>query len=85
MTNVRIHDLFENCLVGNPDRVFLHVCGQADVPATLTYSEVGVMVDALQTELIAAGVRPGDRVMVVAENCPEHVALIVACSRIGAW
>lgn len=28
--------------------------------------------------------RPGDRVLVVAENCPEHAALILACSRVGA-
>ncbi|WP_420804129.1 class I adenylate-forming enzyme family protein [Ralstonia soli] len=85
MTNVRIHDLFENCLLGNPDRAFLHVRGPAEAPTTLTYADVGVMVDALQTELTVEGVRPGDRVMIVAENCPEHVALIIACSRIGAW
>ncbi len=85
MSNGRLHVLFENCLLRAPERVFLHVRGPTDVPATLTYADVGVMVDALQIELIAAGVRPGDRVMVVAENCPEHVALIVACSRIGAW
>ncbi|GAQ26516.1 acyl--CoA ligase [Ralstonia insidiosa] len=85
MTHLRIHDLFENCLLRTPERVFLHLRGQADTPATLTYADVGVMVDALQTELIEAGARPGDRIMVVAENCPEHVALIVACSRIGAW
>jgi len=30
-------------------------------------------------------VQPGDRVLIVAENCPEHVALILACSRVGAW
>jgi malonyl-CoA/methylmalonyl-CoA synthetase len=30
-------------------------------------------------------VGPGDRVMAVAENCPQHVALILACSRVGAW
>ncbi|HMS04966.1 MAG TPA: class I adenylate-forming enzyme family protein, partial [Burkholderiaceae bacterium] len=40
---------------------------------------------ALAGELEADGVRRGDRVLVVAENCPEHVALIFACARIGAW
>jgi len=51
----------------------------------MTFAEVGVLVDVLETELRAARVRPGDRVLVVAENCPQHLALILACSRIGAW
>ena len=51
----------------------------------MTYRDVGALVDALEAELRADGVRPGDRVMVVAENCPQHLALILACSRVGAW
>ena len=51
----------------------------------MTYAQVGALVDALEAELRADGVRPGDRVMVVAENCPQHLALILACSRVGAW
>jgi acyl-CoA synthetase (AMP-forming)/AMP-acid ligase II len=39
----------------------------------------------LEAELRAQGVLPGDRVLAVAENCPQHVALVLACSRIGAW
>lgn len=85
MANSRIHDLFDHCLEGDPHRVFLHVCDQAETPVTLTYADVGAMVDTLEAELRAEGVRRGDRVMVVAENCPQHVALIVACSRVGAW
>jgi acyl-CoA synthetase (AMP-forming)/AMP-acid ligase II len=30
-------------------------------------------------------VRPTDRVLLVAENCAAHIALIMACSRVGAW
>jgi len=46
---------------------------------------LGQLVHALEAELREQRVRPGDRVLIVAENCPEHVALILACSRVGAW
>ena len=63
------------------------IAGQVrnDSVATMTYAQVGALVDTLEAELRADGVRPGDRVLAVAENCPEHLALIVACSRVGAW
>nr|WP_255429373.1 class I adenylate-forming enzyme family protein [Ramlibacter albus] len=64
----------------SPDRVFLHLR-----EGTMTYRDVGRFVDALEAELRADGVCPGDRVIVIAENCPEHLALILACSRVGAW
>jgi malonyl-CoA/methylmalonyl-CoA synthetase len=81
----RIHDLFDAWLQRSPDRVFLHLPGTDGASSTMSYAHVGVMVDALVTELRDDGVRPGDRVMAVAENCPEHLALILACSRMGAW
>jgi malonyl-CoA/methylmalonyl-CoA synthetase len=85
MNPKRIHDLFDGRLQRNPDRVFLHLRGDHGDAHTLSYAQVGAMVDALVAELREEDVRPGDRVMAVAENCPEHLALILACSRIGAW
>jgi malonyl-CoA/methylmalonyl-CoA synthetase len=81
----RIHELFEGWRARSPDRAFLHVRGADGEPATLTYGQVGALADTLEAELREDGVRPGDRVMVVAENCPQHLALILACSRVGAW
>jgi malonyl-CoA/methylmalonyl-CoA synthetase len=81
----RIHDLFDAWLARSPDRVLLHLPGTGSGPSSLTYGQVGALSDALEAELRADGVRPGDRVLAVAENCPEHLALIVACSRVGAW
>ena len=85
MAETRIHDLFDSWLLRSPDRVFLHLRGADGAPATMTYREVGRIAAALETELREDGVRPGDRVMVIAENCPQHLALILATSRIGAW
>lgn len=85
MGTTRIHHLFDGWLRRSPDRVFLHLRGADGAPASMTYAEVGALVDALEAELRADGVRPGDRVLAVAENCPQHLALILACSRLGAW
>jgi acyl-CoA synthetase (AMP-forming)/AMP-acid ligase II len=76
----RIHDLFEHRLASEPDRPFLYTTN-----GVLTLRDLGQLVDTIESELRAEQVLPGDRVMAVAENCPQHVALILACSRIGAW
>ncbi|MEY4750121.1 MAG: hypothetical protein RIQ60_2335 [Pseudomonadota bacterium] len=78
---LRLHQLFDASLARDGGRPFIFLPGGA----TLSHAELGRQVDALEAELRDAAVRPGDRVMVVAENCPEHVALILACSRVGAW
>jgi malonyl-CoA/methylmalonyl-CoA synthetase len=85
MNGSRIHALFDHWLERSPDRVFLHLRERAGEAASMTYAQVGVLVDTLEAELRSDGVLPGDRVMVVAENCPQHLALILACSRVGAW
>ena len=79
-TNLRLHELFERRLATDPHRPFLHTGAEA-----LTFLDLARLVDRLESELRAQRVLAGDRVMAVAENCPEHVALILACSRIGAW
>ncbi|TWG88613.1 acyl-CoA synthetase (AMP-forming)/AMP-acid ligase II [Cupriavidus gilardii J11] len=77
----RIHHLLDHWLTEAPDRPFIHL----QDGRSLTFADLGRLTDTAQTELQALGVGVGDRVMVVAENCPEHAALILACSRVGAW
>lgn len=77
---LRLHDSFDAWLRRDAGRPFLFL-----PDAALSIGDLGLQVDALQDELRAQRVRPGDRVLIVAENCPEHVALILACSRLGAW
>lgn len=76
----RIHQLFDARVAEAPSQVFL-----STPAADFTLAELSAKVDRLVVELRADGVRPGDRVLIVAENCPEHVALILACSKVGAW
>ena len=76
----RLHQLFEHRLQASPDFAFL-----LTPEATVTLSDLGRRVDTLTAELQGLGVLPGDRVLTIAENCPQHVALVLACSRLGAW
>lgn len=77
---MRLHHAFDAWLAREPQRPFIH-----EPQRTWTFAALGAWVDAAERELRADGVRPGDRVLVVAENCIGHVALILACSRVGAW
>lgn len=76
----RLHEAFDAWVAKDPARHFLHLSDR-----DVSCGEIGRLADALERELRDGGVRPGDRVMIVAENCPEHVALVLACSRVGAW
>ncbi|KWB11966.1 o-succinylbenzoate--CoA ligase [Burkholderia cepacia] len=76
----RIHELLDRWLSEAPARPFIHLRDRS-----LSYADVGALADALERELRDDGVRSGDRVLVVAENCAEHAALLIACSRVGAW
>lgn len=51
----------------------------------LTYAELAAAVDAASTRLREAGVRAGDRVMLVNENCAALVVLLLATANLGAW
>jgi malonyl-CoA/methylmalonyl-CoA synthetase len=78
--SLRLHDRFDAWLRLDGARPLLFLPA-----AEVSFAELNQQVVALEEELRSAHVRAGDRVLIVAENCPEQVALILACSRIGAW
>lgn len=80
MAHAHIHERFDERVAEAPDQPFLFLPDRE-----MSLGELAVLVDQLEAELRADGMRTGDRVLVVAENCPEHVALVLACSRVGAW
>ena len=59
--------------------------GKAEAGRTLSYAALVAEVDRHAALLRERGVRPGDRVLLVSENCIAQVALIFAASTIGAW
>jgi acyl-CoA synthetase (AMP-forming)/AMP-acid ligase II len=77
----RLHEAFDHLRAAQGERPFLYLPQGYQI----TFEALGRQVDVLEAELLDAGVGRGDRVLIVAENCPEHVALILACSKVGAW
>jgi long-chain acyl-CoA synthetase len=63
-----------------PDRVALVDAGRA-----WTYGELDGEIRATSVWLQKSGIRRGDRVMLVCENCTASVVVYLACTAIGAW
>ncbi|PHV06366.1 long-chain fatty acid--CoA ligase [Janthinobacterium sp. BJB412] len=51
----------------------------------LSYAALAAAVDGAAARLRALGLRPGDRLMVVGENCLEQVVLCFAAAAVDAW
>ncbi len=51
---------------------------------TWTYAEVDTLTDRLATNLLAQGLKPGDRVALHMSNCPELVFSYYGCFKVGA-
>jgi acyl-CoA synthetase (AMP-forming)/AMP-acid ligase II len=52
---------------------------------TWTYRELSTAVAQTKSWLIGSGVRPGDRVLIVCENCRAFVAVLLAAAAMDAW
>jgi acyl-CoA synthetase (AMP-forming)/AMP-acid ligase II len=50
-----------------------------------TYQQLASAISGTQTRLRKWGVRPGDRVMIVGENCREFVAILLSAAGMDAW
>src|SRR5256885_6984680 len=64
----------------SPDRAAL-----VETSGTWTYRQLASAVSDTQRWLRDLGVRPGDRVMIVCENCRPFVAILLAVAGIDAW
>lgn len=56
-----------------------------EASGTWTYAQLESAIAGTQAWLQGLGVRPGDRLMLVCENCRAFVALLLAAARLGAW
>jgi long-chain acyl-CoA synthetase len=76
----RIHDAFQPWTVEFAEKLALR-----DEYRALRYGELGAMVEQTAQRLSQAGVRAGDRVVLVAENSVSLCVCILALSRLDAW
>jgi acyl-CoA synthetase (AMP-forming)/AMP-acid ligase II len=80
LDGVRWHHLLAPHIAERPDAPAL----TDDGGAAWDYGALDTACDAARDLLLDHGVRPGDRVMLLAENCATAVAFMFAASRLGA-
>jgi long-chain acyl-CoA synthetase len=76
----RISDVIETWAETLPNQPAL-----VEAAGAWTYAQLASAVRETRTRLVDLGVRPGDRVMLVSENCRAFVASLLAISSIDAW
>ena len=76
----RICDVLEPWVERLPDHPAL-----VEASGTWTYAELAAMADKTKDLLRDEGIRPGDRVMILCENCRTSVAMLLAVTKLNAW
>src|SRR5467141_2210926 len=76
----RMHEIMDRHVACSPDRIALIEDG-----ASWSYRELDRSVADTAAGLRSLGVRAGDRMIIVSENCIALAALLLAASRIDAW
>ncbi len=61
-----------------PDAIALRFEG-----LTTTYAELNAQINRLAADLTHRGLQPGDRIAVLADNCPGVVVIMLACAKLG--
>lgn len=76
----RVHDLLAPWLASQPNALALR-----DSTLSMSYEALGTESDDTAAKLAQLGVRPGDRVLIVGENCVALCVLFLALSKLDAW
>ena len=76
----RLHTVIDRACLETPDRPAV-----SDDRVSWTYGQLDAVVTDMSLALRDQGLRPGDRLMIIGENCNEVAALIFAASRSSAW
>ena len=76
----RIHEVTATQVAKAPDRIALVEDG-----ASWNYRDLDQRVSEIAAVLSSLGIRAGDRMIIVSENCIALAALLLATSRLDAW
>ena len=77
---MRISDVVKSWAERLPDHPAI-----VDPTGSWTYRELESIIDQTADWLRGSGIRPGDRVMIVGENCREFAAVLLAVGSLDAW
>lgn len=73
-----LHDYFDFHARECPDAPFVS-CGDV----SLTYGQGLARVNRIANALVRSGLKPGDRVALLAKNCADYPVFFLACSKVG--
>ena len=76
----RLHHAMDRAVAETPDHPAL-----IDDSGTWSYRQLSDAVQSTASGLQSLGVRPGDRIMLVSENCFAMACLMLAASKLDAW
>src|SRR6202162_2702193 len=76
----RISDVVRIWAERSPDRLAL-----VESSGSWTYRQLAAAVEETRSWLETLGVRPGDRVMLICENCRAFAVTLLALADLGAW
>src|SRR2546421_2903110 len=76
----RISDVVKPWAERSPDHLAL-----VEPSGTWTYGQLAAVIARTEEWLLECGVRPGDRVMLLCENCRAFVAVLLALAGLDAW
>jgi long-chain acyl-CoA synthetase len=76
----RIHRVIDRHVAEVPDRIAL-----IEDDGRMTYGQLHEAVAEVARDLTKLGIRSGDRLMIVSENCIALVVLLLAASRLDIW
>ena len=79
-TPIRISDVVKVWAKRSPERQAL-----AESSGTWTYGQLASAIADTESWLRGLGIRPGDRVMIVGENCRAFVTILLASAGMDAW
>src|SRR2546422_2539572 len=77
---MRVHEVLKPWVSKQPNALAIK-----DARHALTYAELDRQSDLMCERLREHGVRPGDRVLLVSENCAVLGVAFLALSKLGAW
>jgi long-chain acyl-CoA synthetase len=76
----RISDIVKPWAESSPDQPAL-----VEAAGTWTYAKLARVISESRAWLVQSGIRSGDRVMIVCENCRAFVAILLALAELDAW